>query len=295
MQSQISNYKFLKVILTLTLSLLALNVSFSQHQIKHYDVACVNPGYDYGRSIINRIDNGYGIAGYSYQVPACIGSYDMMFLKLNPDGTVNCSRLIGNSQDDKSYSLIQSMTDSGYVLAGYTTNPTAPYRKKATMVKLNKNCNLSYARCLFDSLNSSYNQVVRDPSNVWGFTGYVETNVTVGVNRNKILASQYAFTGALNWASRYVSPGLSKEEAHSLCFQPLSGTYCLAAKTNFYSGSASVYDIMLVKLTYGGAVIWKKVYKFNLPSGTSYPNTEPRKVIPMPDGGFAVVGFTNVS
>ena len=255
MKNLIFSLKEMKTVFVFILMFFAFSVINGEHQIRHYDFNCGTPGYDFGRSIINRNDNGYGIAGYSYQSPACIGSYDWMFLKLKADGTLDCSRLIGAAQDDKSYSLIQSNSDSGYVMAGYTTNTSSPYRKKATLVKLNKNCNLSYARALNDSLNSTYYQIVKDPSNTWASAGYVETHLTVGIKRNKILVTQNASTGALIWGFRYASTGLSKEEAYSICFQPAGGVYGVAARTNYFSGSASIYDILLVKLDYTGNVI----------------------------------------
>ncbi|MDZ4713136.1 MAG: T9SS type A sorting domain-containing protein [bacterium] len=267
--------------------------SFSQHQISHYNFSCGASGQDYGRSIINRIDKGYAIAGYTYQNPSCIGSYDWSFLKLRQDGTIDCSRVLGSAQDDKCFSVIQTNLDSGYFLTGYTSNINSPFKKKATIMKLDKNCNLMVSRCTFDSLNSSYNQIVIDPANVMGLAGYMESNITVGFNRNKILATQYNAAGAMNWSSVYVGGGLSKEEATSICFQPVSGVYGLAVKTNFFSGNANVYDIMIVKLSYAGAVIWKKVYRFQLPASNFYPNSEPKKIIPMTDGGFVVVGSTN--
>ncbi|MBK6876093.1 MAG: T9SS type A sorting domain-containing protein [Ignavibacteria bacterium] len=50
---------------------------------------------------------------------------------------------------------------------------------------------------------------------------------------------------------------------------------------------------MVVKLDYAGNVIWKKVYRFNVANPNYYPSSEPTKIIPMTDGGFVVVGFTN--
>lgn len=292
MKHKFFNFKLKETVFVLSILLMAIS-SHSQNQIRHYDLNCGSSGQDYGRSIINRIEGGYAIAGYTYHYPSCIGSYDWMFIKLKPSGFVDCVRIVGLTKDDKCYSVAQSLSDSGYVLAGYTTNGNSPYRKRATMTKLLKNCALNYSRAITDTLNSSYNQVVRDPANRWGFTGYQEHQVTVGYLRNKILATQYSGAGALVWGSKYVSPGLSTDEAQSICFQPVNGSYCLAVRTNYYTGLSGVYDVMLVKLDYAGAIVWKKVYKIVLPTGWKYPNTEPRKVIPMPDGGFAVVGFTN--
>lgn len=290
--SAITNMKTLFVFIIL---FFCFSNSFSQYQISHYNMSCVNPGQEYGRAIINRVDNGYAIAGYDYQSPACIGNYDWMLIKLQASGLISCATLIGGSRDDKSYSLVQA-PDSGFFLAGYTSNLNSPYYKKATIGKVNKNCGFIGARNINDSLNSAYYQVVRDPSNNVTLTGYDERQITVGIKRNKILASQYNAAGGLLWSYVYSGGGVSTDEAYSICFQSVGGAaFCMAARTNYFSGISGVFDIMLVKTDYFGAVIWKKVYKLVVPTAGNYPNTEPRKIIAMPDGGFAVVGFTNVN
>lgn len=268
--------------------------SRSQFQILDYDMNCSTSTtrQEYGRSIINRGDRGYAISGFTYQSPSCIGNYDWFLLKLKENGMVDCSDIVGLSRDDKNYSLIQ-MNDSGYVLSGYFTNTASPYRKRATWVRYNKNCTPLNARAVFDTLNSTYYQVVRDPNQNNTHAGFIETHITVGFKRNKILAAQYSVGGAPLWVSRYNSGGLSVEEAMSICYQPTDASYGLAIKTNYYSGSTGVFDLMLMKLTSAGAIIWKKVYRIISTSPNIYPNTEPRKIIPLADGGFAVVGFTN--
>ncbi|MDQ3019125.1 MAG: T9SS type A sorting domain-containing protein [Bacteroidota bacterium] len=290
-----SNFRLSRAIIVLLILVVSSADLFSQNQISHYNLLCPTaPGQEYGKSIINRRDqSGYAIAGYEYNNPSCIGSYDWMFLKLRADGSVDCARVLGQPYDDKCFSVIQTPTDSGYFLAGYTTDANSPFRRKATFMKLNKNCNTITCRGLFDSLNSSYHQVITDPTNYVTFAGYNETHITVNTKRNKILASKYFPTAAPFWVYRYVSPGPSREEAMSICSPVAGGGHCLAAKTDFYSGVAGRNDIMLVKLDFTGAIVWRKVYRITTPTMNNY-NAEPRKIIPMPDGGYAVVGFTNV-
>lgn len=293
MQNKIYNHRIPKTFFVFVIFLITVLSAQSQTMLKHYDLFCGSTGQNYGRAIIDRIDNGYAIAGYDYHNPSCIGSYDWMFIKLKPNGNVDCSRILGLTHDDKCFSLIQSTSDSGYVLAGYTSNNLSPFKKKATITKVDKNCNLLYSRCINDTNNSSYNQIIRDPANTWGLTGYEDHHVTSGYIRNKIVLSQYSSFGALTMSYKYISPGLSNDEAQSICFQPVGGCYGVAARTNFYSGATGVNDILVIKFDYFGNIIWRKVYKFVLPAAAFYPNSEPRKIIPMSDGGFVVVGFTN--
>lgn len=287
--------QILKVLVITFIALLNTQNSFSQYQEKSYDIKCgAVSGLDMGRSIVNRLDNGYAIAGYSYNPMCGIGPFDWLFIRIKPDGNYESVRLIGTAADDKCYSLVQSLNDSGYVLAG---NMYTASKSRATFVKLDKSSSLVYSKKLNDTMNSQYMQVVRDPSNVMGFTGWSEKSVGTKL-RHKLLATQYNTAGAINWGFRYNSfSGLteskSTEEAYSICFQNAGSNYGLAARTDYFSGTANIWDIMVVKLSYSGAVIWKKVYTFNPPSSSFYPSTEPRKIIPMTDGGFVVVGFTN--
>ncbi len=289
-----------KCLLVVLISLITFCNSFSQYQERSYNLKCgVTSSTDFGRSIINRIDKGYAIAGFSYATGCGIGPFDWMFVRAKPTGAVQTVRLIGTLSDDRCYSLIQSKTDSGYILAG---NMFEASRNRATLVKLKKTGVLSYSKRLNDSLNSQYMQIIADSNYNWALTGWDERSISGFGPVNKLIATQYNSAGIKNWGYRYDSystTAISKstEEAYSICYQPGTaaaggGCYGVAARTNFYSGASGIWDILVVKLSYSGAVIWKKVYRFNLPSGNK-PSTEPRKIIPMPDGGFAVVGFTN--
>lgn len=289
--------KALMIILTV-ITLFAVNAN-AQYQIRDYDLKCgVTSGADFGRSIINRIDSAYAIAGFSYASGCGIGPFDWMLLRVKPSGNHQSVRLIGTLADDRCYSVVQSKIDSGYFMSGYMYD-LSKGKTRATIVKMKKNgTTLEYARWINDSLNSSYNQDIIDPANVVANAGWNERKIGTRQPR-KILVSQYSPAGVLNWASRYDSwstattVSKSNDEATSLCFQSVGGCYGVAVKTNYYSGTAGIYDIMIVKLSYTGNVIWKKVYRFNLPSSNYYPSAVPTKIIPMTDGGFVVVGTTN--
>jgi len=264
--------------------------------IKNYNFNCNNiSSNDNARSIINRIDTGYAIAGYAYHPICAIGPFDWMWLQLKSNGAVNQSRYLGTQLDDKCYSLIQDPSDKSYTLAGYMTNSG---KIKATIADLNSVGNFNYSKIMNDTLNSSYSQIVIDPARVLATSGYNEKPMGNKV-RNKLLCSQFTPAGPLAWSYRYDSwisatqQSTSIEEGKSLCFQQVGGVYGVAARTNFYSKSTTAWDPMVVKLSYTGNVIWKKVYRFNITNPNYYPSSEPTKIIPMTDGGFIVVGFTN--
>lgn len=285
----------LKTLMILGIIFLNSNLIYSQYQERSYNVTCnQNSGTDFGRSIINRIDKGYAIAGYSY-VPVCgIDPFDWLFVKIGSTGVHQTARLIGTQADDKCYSIIQTPNDSGYVLAGDMYQ--IPGQRAATLVKLSKTPNLLYSKKIDDTVSSNYLQVIRDGFNNWAFAGSNERPY-MGIKVNKILATQYNPGGGMNWGFRYDSYlnantfSRSKEEGISICFQPAGGpAYGIAAKTNRFAGNNG-WDIMIVKTNYAGAVIWNKIYRFNM-MVNPYPSAVPAKIIPMSDGGFTVVGTT---
>jgi hypothetical protein len=279
----------------LIVMLTSLNV-LAQQMIKNYNFNCNNiSSNDNARSIINRADTGYAIAGFAYHPICAIGPFDWMWLQLKNNGAVNQSRYLGTQLDDKCYSLIQDPSDRSYTLAGYMTNSG---KIKATIADLSSVGNLNYSKILNDTLNSSYSQIVVDPARVLATTGYNEKPAGNKV-RNKLLCSQFSPVGPQIWSYRYDSwisatqQSSSIEEGKSICYQNAGNVYGVAARTNYYSKSLTAWDPMVIKLDYAGNVIWKKVYRFNLANPNYYPSSEPTKIIPMTDGGFVVVGFTN--
>ena len=287
-------------ILTAVLLFLLYNNVFSQYQIRSYDLFCNIPGDDHGTSIINRIDNGYAIAGYSYASACGVGSpQDWMFLKLKADGLIDTVRLIGFEGDDRAYSIIQSAVDTGYVMAGSMVNGNYI---KATLVKLNKSAGLEYSKRVSSSYNSQYNQVVKNYADRWTFAGYSQHYIAENKIPYKILVTNYSSAGVRQWGYKYItlnssgSSNVFNDAANSVCFQNTDSTYCVAAKTSYYSANNSNYDIMVMKISPTGTVRWNRIYRFDLnPAPNYYTSAEPRKIIALPDGGFVIVGSTNVN
>jgi Secretion system C-terminal sorting domain/Domain of unknown function (DUF5122) beta-propeller len=74
---------------------------------------------DQAYSIIQTIDGGYAVAGWTTSFGA--GDWDMYIVKLDAGGTHQWSRTIGGTGRDVAESIIQT-TDSGYAVAGYTSS-----------------------------------------------------------------------------------------------------------------------------------------------------------------------------
>ena len=78
---------------------------------------------DYAQSIQQTTDAGYIIAGYTKSndgdVSGFHGYIDYWIVKLDSLGTLQWQKCLGGSNDDKAYSIQQTM-DVGYIIAGYT-------------------------------------------------------------------------------------------------------------------------------------------------------------------------------
>ncbi|MEO8148173.1 MAG: T9SS type A sorting domain-containing protein [Bacteroidia bacterium] len=78
---------------------------------------------DRANSIIQTFDSGYIVAGFSNSNDGDVignhGDYDYWVVKLNSSGSIQWQKSLGGTDDDEASSIIQ-ISDSGYVVAGYT-------------------------------------------------------------------------------------------------------------------------------------------------------------------------------
>ena len=192
------------------------------------------------------------------------GPYDWMFIKVKPNGANDFVKLLGTPADDKCYSLIQSSVDSGYVLAGYMYHQ-ATAQKRATLVKaLTNSGNLMYTKFIYDSLGSSYSQIVNDPSNTRGLAGYDERYISTKA-RKKNACISVRCGGNKNWAYRircifnHINSVCLTGRSSTLCYQPASNTLMELQQRQIFiqSGWTVGYSGYECELCVG-AVNWKK-------------------------------------
>ena len=272
----------------------------AQFQIRTYNLLCNNnSGHDNARSIINNFEGGNTIAGFSYAGGCGIGIYDWMFLQIQPNGNHIFAKLFGTQAEDKCNSVVQTKVDSTYLLSGFMADNSNNFIKKATMMNINRAGVFNYSKMIDDTVASAYSQGSIDSSKRNVFAGWKDYFYSAHSKKNeKIIVTKYSPSGIMDWGHVYLTyngnlPANSYDEAMSICSQSTDNTYGVATRTNIFSKKLNVWDIMITKLNISGGVVWNKVYPFNIPATHFYPNTEPRKIIPMPDGGFVVVGFTN--
>jgi len=92
-------------------------------------------GDDKGYSLIQTSDGGYAIAGFTSSFGA--EGLDVYVVKLNANGNLHWTKVIGGKKEDMGYSLIQT-SDGGYAIAGITSSFGAG-EWDVYVVKLNAN------------------------------------------------------------------------------------------------------------------------------------------------------------
>ncbi len=260
----------------------------AQYFLKSYDLPPFSTRTELGYSIEKNFDGTvagkWSVAGVSNSTPNA-GSFDWMYLKLTNSGAVSCATLLGFSLADSCFSHIQqSASQRRNVLAGFYRAPNG--REKASFSMLDTNCFHVLSRQIVDSLRHEYRQVVKNTADVFTMAGYIETFIPGSVTKNHILASQYSPAGGLMWAFNYVPPfPWVDERAFSIVYQPIDGSYAITGITNRFTGAAGPYQVFIMKINSAGFPVWFKGYS-PMPGAPS----DGKKIVALPDGGFAVTG-----
>lgn len=286
MENKKMNNLVLKITAFVFFLLITLQAN-SQYFVNTYDFPPYSSKTDYGYSIERNFDGTvagkWSIAGVSNSTPNA-GSYDWMFLKLDNSGSISCSVLLGFSQSDSCFSHIQLSGNRNNVLAGFYNNPAG--RQKASFSIIDTSCGHVLTKQISDSLNHEYRQVVKNTSDAFTAAGCIRSFITSGVYQNHILASQHSSAGALLWAYNYIPPfPWVDEKAYSITYQPVDGSYAITGVTNRFTGAGGIYQAFIMKISAAGAPIW--FYGYAPMAGL---HSEGKKIVALPDGGFAVTG-----
>jgi len=277
----------------LVLLVLSFSIQASaQYYVKSYDFM---GNIDVSHSIEkypNQLNN-WTIAGYTNS-NFTAGLTDWMYLKINASGNFTKSSLFGFANNDTCYEHKSLMLTPGFqVLAGeFQMLPLN--RTKASFLIIDTNGNTMFGRQISDSLQHCYRGVATNniQSNIH-LTGYIENPGTIPfVYNHKILLSQYnGMTFVKNWAFKYLTMNnQSSERAYSVCLSNSDLTSAITGTTNFYKQNPARNDVFVSKFYSTGFPVWTKVYKL----ADSNSSSESRKIICLNDGGFAVIGWTNL-
>ncbi len=263
---------------------------------------------DRGQSIIQTIDGGFFITGFSKSndgdIGTNFGSNDFWVAKLDIDGTILWEKSIGFSGTDQAFSAIQT-SDAGYLIVG-TLDVTASSQQgndrssllkkhaggDSWAVKLDANGTKQWRRYFGGSNTDTAYDVIETEDNGYLMIGLSDSN-DIDISNSK---GTYDFwivkidsKGALVWEKSY--GGTEIDQAYSIA-KTLNGNYIITGDSrsntidvNSNYGSADIWTIMINDV---GEIIWKKNY-----GGSGFDTSN--AVISSRNGGFYIVGNSRSS
>ena len=233
-------------------------------------------------------DDGYIVGGYTSSFG---GSCEYWIFKLYPNGTIEWSERCGHAYNwDASYSIRQTdddedgKQDDGYIVAGYTRNPTAGVQDY-WILKLFQNGTIDWQKHYGgtgEDIPFSIEQTDDDND------GNQNDGFIIAGRTKSFGASGYDYwviklseTGNITWQKRY---GGSSNDLARQIEQTSDGGYILAGYTQSFTEGG--YDIWVLKLDANGSIEWENSYGNSSSDGTvSIQETS--------DSGFIIGGWTN--
>ncbi|MGA2669054.1 MAG: T9SS type A sorting domain-containing protein [Ignavibacteria bacterium] len=227
-------------------------------------------------SIIQTIDGGYVVAGFTKTFGA--GLEDMYIVKITSTGSVQWSKTVGGSGNDRAYSVINT-SDGGYVLAGYTTSFGAGY-SDLYIVKLDGIGTLQWSRTVGgNGYDYAYSIVQTIDSN------YVVAGASSSytyMHDPDVIVTKLNSNGNLLWCRTVGVSGFG--DGANAIIQSTDGGYVIAGGTDAFSaGSTAMY---IIKFNEAGTLQWSTT--------VGGPNDQgANSIIQTIDGGYIVTGFSS--
>jgi hypothetical protein len=234
---------------------------------------------DWGYSVVQTIDGGYALAGYTSSFGA--GNGDAWLIKTDAAGNQLWNKTYGGTDWDYAYSMVRTI-DGGFALAGLTSNGG---NVDFWLVKTDSSGNQLWSKTYGGTGDDRAYSVVQTSDGGYALAGsttsYSKTGVNVG---NDFLLIKTDSAGNQVWSKNYdwTTIATRDEIAYSVV-QTNDGGYALlgSADTAYYGYS---YDFWLVKTDSTGNQIWNKTY-----GGTGYE--VPSTLIKTSDGGYGLAGI----
>jgi hypothetical protein len=217
-------------------------------------------GEDGASSIKQTSDGGYIAAGFSQSndgdVSGNHGSYDDWIVKLNNSGTIQWQNSIGGSGDDGANS-IQPTSDSGYIVAGYSTSNDGDVSGNhgsydRWLVKLDSTGGIQWQRSLGGSDVENAQSVEQTSDGGYIAAGHSNSNdgdVTGNHGAEEYWISKLNSSGNFQWQKCF--GGSNNDVANSIKETSDHG-YIIGGYSNSddgdVSGNQGSYDSWIVKL-----------------------------------------------
>jgi hypothetical protein len=193
---------------------------------------------DCAKSIVLCGDGGYLLAGFTKSFGS--GDLDMFLVKTDSNGNLLWNMTYGGAKDDAANSLI-SISDGGYVLAGYTNSDVE--NQSTWIVKVDSLGNMQW-----NTVCSGQAATFITKTNEGGYALTVEQS-------NAYELVKLDSTGQVQWSQTYPAPSYSGR-AQSVV-QSSDGGY---AVTGWIMDQTENNSTWLLKTDFSGILQWSKTY-----------------------------------
>lgn len=252
-------------------------------------------GNDYAFSMAATTDGGYILGGHTDSYTA--GGDDFYFIKLDVNGNVEWTKVIGGTDDDRGFEVVQT-TDGGYAMAGQTASFGAG-TQDFYVVKLDGSGNLlwekRYGNGSIADIAYSLTATSDGGLAVCGTSFFfIAGNLPASTVEYYII--KLDSDGAIQWTRLIRDPNAPNfYPDYARCIiQTSDGGYMVSGEAGRKKNSGGyVPKIFLVKLDGSGNVSWTNYYGANAIPGVSAENSDyGEAVIQTSDGGYVVAGYT---
>ncbi len=197
---------------------------------------------DFGQSVIQTLDGGYAVAGYTANYGA--GGTDLWLAKFDSSGTEQWTKTLGGSLDEQGHFVMQA-SDGGYIAGGYTMSLGAG-DEDAIIAKLDSTGTEEWTKTLGGFTVDVGRAFTRTSDGGFAMTGNSDV---LGSGLEDLWVSKFDSSGIEQW-TKIVAGGLS--DAGYGIAQTVDGGYAAAGYTQSY-GAGSI-DLWLAKLDYSGDI-----------------------------------------
>jgi hypothetical protein len=212
-------------------------------------------GYDWAWSMVQTVDGGYALAGYTNSSGA--GRGDFWLVKTDASGNMLWNKTYGGGTGGEAHSVIQT-DDGGYALVGGTTY-FGTGNGDFWLVKTDASGNMLWNKTYGGTSDDKAYSVVQTDDGGYALTGY-------GTNIHDFWLVKTDASGDMLWNKTCGGPG---DEAYSVV-QTGDGGYALAGMTNSFG--AGSWDFWLVKTDANGNML------SNTESGLAWVDSSPNSI-----------------
>jgi len=231
------------------------------------------PDADGAETVIQTIDGGFVFTGYTFSGSA--GYSDVLLVKTDIDGVQIWSKIFGGTGWEYGYSVCQTASDSGYIVAGYTTS-SGEGSRDVYLVKTDSEGNELWTNTFGGTGLDVGMSVCETGNGSYFICGYTESS---GAGEDDIFLVKADSGGNEVWTRAY---GGSASERGNSIQRTSDGNFIIAGSTATYGyGNRNAW---LIKIDPEGETLWTGNF------GQSDDFEQGNSIALTSDGGYVIAG-----